>query len=124
MTPRVAHITIYGRDLQRMIAFYSDTLGLPLLARDDAYHYARVDGGSVRIGLGAGEPNPELGVHVGIHTGIGFEVPDVDAAYEALKAKGVTFSMPPKRQGWGGYMAMFLDPDANVLQLIPTSGSD
>ena len=53
-------------------------------------------------------------------SGLGrFEVPDLDAAYEALKAKGVTFSMPPKRQGWGGYMAMFLDPDGNVLQLIP-----
>ena len=120
MTPRVAHITVYGRDLKRMIAFYSDTLGLPLLAHDEAFHYARVDGGSVRIGLGAGEPNPELGVYVGVHTGIGFEVADLDAAYEALKAKGVTFSMPPKRQGWGGHMAMFLDPDGNVLQLIPT----
>ena len=120
MTPRVANITIYGRNLQRMIAFYHDVLGLSLQETDEAFNYARVDGGSVRISLGAGEPNPELGVHVGIHTGIAFEVPDVDAAYEALKAKGVTFSMPPKRQSWGGYMAMFLDPDANVLQLIPS----
>ncbi|MFI4973701.1 MAG: VOC family protein [Caulobacterales bacterium] len=119
MTPRVAHITIYGRDLRRMVDFYRDTLGLPLLANDDAFHYARVDGGSVHIGLEAGETNPDLGVYIGIHTGIGFEVPDVDAAYETLKAKGVTFSMPPKRQPWGGYMAMFLDPDGNVLQLIP-----
>jgi predicted enzyme related to lactoylglutathione lyase len=119
MAPRVAHITIYGRDLKRMIAFYSETLGLPLLAADETFGYARVDGGSVAIGLGAGEPNAELGIHVGIHTGIGFEVADVDATYEALKAKGVTFTMPPKRQGWGGYMAMFQDPDGNVLQLMP-----
>ena len=119
MTPRVTHITIYGRNLQRMIGFYHDTLGLPLLARDDAFDYARVDGGSVHISLGAGEPNPELGIHVGVHTGICFEVPDLDDAYEALKAKGVTFTMPPKRQGWGGYMAMFKDPDGNVLQLMP-----
>jgi catechol 2,3-dioxygenase-like lactoylglutathione lyase family enzyme len=76
MAPRVAHITIYGRDLRRMIEFYRDTLGLPLLAADEAFGYARVDGGSVAIGLGAGEPNPDLGVHVGIHTGISFSVPD------------------------------------------------
>jgi predicted enzyme related to lactoylglutathione lyase len=124
MTLRVAHITIYGRDLKRMIGFYHEVLGLPLLASDEAFGYARVDGGSVRIGLGAGEPNPEAGVHVGIHTGIAFEVPDIEAAYEALTAKGVVFSMPPKRQGWGGTMAMFLDPDGNVLQLIPDTGSD
>lgn len=31
MTPRVALITIFGRDLQRMIAFYRDTLGLQLI---------------------------------------------------------------------------------------------
>jgi predicted enzyme related to lactoylglutathione lyase len=119
MALRVAHITIYGRDLRRMIEFYRDTLGLPLLAADEAFGYARVDGGSVAIGLGAGEPNPDLGVHVGIHTGISFSVPDVDAAYAALTAKGVTFSMPPTRQGWGGYRAMFLDPDGNVIQLMP-----
>jgi lactoylglutathione lyase len=119
MRPRVAHITIYGRTLQRMIEFYRDTLGFPLLAADEAFHYARIDGGSVAIGLGAGEPNPDLGVHVGIHTGIGLSVPDVDAAYEALKAKGVTFTMPPKRQAWGGYRAMFLDPDGNAIQLMP-----
>jgi lactoylglutathione lyase len=120
VTPRVSLITIYGRDLQRMIAFYRDVLGLSLLATDDAFHYARVDGGSVGISLGAGEANPELGIHIGIHTGIAFEVPDIDAAYEALKAKGVRFSMPPTRQSWGGYMAMFLDPDGNVLQLTPS----
>jgi lactoylglutathione lyase len=119
VTPRVASITIYGRDLQRMIAFYHEVLGLPLLANDEAFDYGRVDGGSVHISLGAGEPNPDLGIHIGIHTGIAFEVPDIDAAYEALKAKGVTFSMPPKRQAWGGDMAMFLDPDGNVLQLMP-----
>jgi lactoylglutathione lyase len=100
------------------IVAYRDTLGLPLLAADEAFGYARVDGGSVAIGLGAGEPNPDLGVHVGIHTGISFSVPDVDDAYEALTAKGVTFSMPPTRQGWGAYRAMFLDPDRNVQLMI------
>jgi lactoylglutathione lyase len=124
MTPRVAHITIYGRDLQRMIEFYCDTLGFPLLTADETFNFARLDGGSVAIGLAAGEPNPELGIHVGVHTGIGLSVPDVDAAYEALKAKGVTFSVAPKRQAWGGRRAMLLDPDANVILLMPASEAE
>jgi len=124
VTPRVAHITVYGRDLRRMIEFYHDTLGFPLLEADETFHFARLDGGSVAIGLAAGEPNPELGIHVGVHTGIGLSVPDVDAAYEMLKAKGVTFSMPPRRQAWGGYRAMFLDPDANVILLMPASEAE
>ena len=58
MTLRVAHITIYGRDLRRMIGFYHEVLGLPLLASDEAFGYARVDGGSVRIGLGPASRTP------------------------------------------------------------------
>jgi catechol 2,3-dioxygenase-like lactoylglutathione lyase family enzyme len=117
MTPRVGHITIFGRDLGRMIHFYRDTLGLALLESDDAFHYALLDGGSVRVGLSAGEPGPDVKVQIGGLTGIGFEVADVDAVYASLKTKGVRFTMPPTRQPWGGYMAMFADPDDNVFYL-------
>src|SRR5580698_8526452 len=115
MQPRVVHITIFGRDLSRMLAFYRDVLGLTVTSSDDAFHYATLEGGSVRIGLGAGEPSPKI--MVGGLTGIGFGVADVDAEYETLKAKGVTFTMPPTRQPWGGYMAMFVDPDGNEFYL-------
>lgn len=46
---------------------------------------------------------------------------DVDAAYKALKATGVNFTMPPSRQPWGDYMAMFEDPDGNVFYLQPNA---
>jgi predicted enzyme related to lactoylglutathione lyase len=119
MPPRIVHITIFGRDLQRMLAFYRDILGLTVTAEDDAFHYASLDGGGLRIGLSAGEPGPNATFKLGGLTGIGFGVPDVDAAYESLKAKGVTFTMPPKRQPWGGYMGMFVDHDGNEFYLQP-----
>ena len=34
-----------------------------------------------------------------------------------LAAKGVTFTMAPEKQPWGGFMAMFADPDGNVFYL-------
>ena len=117
MTPRVGHITIFGRDLGRMLPFYRDTLGLSLIESDDAFHYALFDGGPVQIGLSAGEPGPDIKVQIGGLTGIGFVVDDVDGAYESLVAKGVRFTMPPTRQPWGGYMAMFADPDDNIFYL-------
>jgi predicted enzyme related to lactoylglutathione lyase len=117
MPPRIVHVTIFGRDLKRMVAFYRDILGLAVSATDDEFHYATIDEGTMRIGLAAGEPGPNI--QIGGLTGIGFGVPDVDAAYEDLKAKGVTFTMPPKRQPWGGYMAMFVDPDGNEFYLQP-----
>ena len=44
-------------------------------------------------------------------------VPDVDAAFSELCAKGVRFTMMPSKQPWGGYMAMFADPDGNIFYL-------
>jgi predicted enzyme related to lactoylglutathione lyase len=121
MTPRIIHVTIFGRDYHRMLAFYRDVLEMPVVSTDDQFHYVVLNGGGVRIGLGAGEPAPGSTLQIGGLTGIGFGVPDVDAAYETLKAKGVTFTMPPTRQPWGGYMAMFEDPDGNIFYLQPNA---
>ncbi len=51
------------------------------------------------------------------HTGIGFVVGDLDAAHAELAARGVRFTQAPTRQPWGGYMALFTDPDGNVFYL-------
>ncbi|MDB5447230.1 MAG: glyoxalase-like protein [Phenylobacterium sp.] len=120
MSPRIAHISIYGTDLRRAVAFYRDVVGWPLVTTDEAFGYARMDAGAVSVGLGAVDAGSELAkALVGRHTGIGLEVADVDAAYAAMREKGAVFSMPPTRQPWGGYMAMFLDPDGNEIELQP-----
>ena len=54
---------------------------------------------------------------VGRHTGVGFGVKDLTAAHRYLAAKGVDFWMPPEKQPWGGFMAMFRDPDGNSFYL-------
>ena len=42
---------------------------------------------------------------------------DVDEEYGKLKAKGVNFVEPLKKQYWGGYAALFTDPDENLFYL-------
>ena len=44
-------------------------------------------------------------------------VEDVDAAYGALKAKGVTFLRPPTDQPWGLRTAHFADPEGNLWEI-------
>ena len=42
---------------------------------------------------------------------------DADAAYEALKARGVHFIKPPTTQPWGQRTAYFTDPDGNIWEI-------
>ena len=42
---------------------------------------------------------------------LGFTVADVETFYRDMSAKGVLFSMPPKKQDFGGALAQFLDSE-------------
>jgi len=44
-----------------------------------------------------------------------FEVQDVDAEYEHLKALGVEFVLLPKNHPWGYRSLWFRDPDGNIV---------
>jgi uncharacterized glyoxalase superfamily protein PhnB len=44
-------------------------------------------------------------------------VEDVDAVYETLKAKGVTFLRTPTDQPWGLRTAHFSDPEGNLWEI-------
>ena len=42
---------------------------------------------------------------------------DLEAEHARLSRLGVSFAMPPTRQPWGGFMALFSDPDGNLYYL-------
>src|SRR5262249_49123277 len=118
MDIRVTYGNIYVSDLGRAVDFYHGVLGLPLIFRDDRFSYARLDAGPIYLGVAAVDRAADnFSSLVGRHTGIGFAVPDIDAAYRTLSAKGVQFPMVPSDQPWGGRLALFADPDGNVLYL-------
>jgi predicted enzyme related to lactoylglutathione lyase len=114
--PRViGYINLHVKDFAPCVAFYRDVVGLPLVFSDESFNYASFSAGGVSFAV-AGDPNAVRNGEDRL-SGIGICVKDVDAAYEELKAKGVRFTMTPSKQPWGGYMAMFADPDGNVLYL-------
>ena len=78
----VRMIILSTDDLDESIAFYSETLGMPLKFRDGG-HFAALDGGSVTLALATSVDHPLPGkVAVGIKTA------DVDAAARAVEESG------------------------------------
>ena len=51
-------------------------------------------------------------------TGLVVATDDVQATYEELSAKGVTFSEPPAKHDWGMVQAIFQDPDGTGFVLV------
>lgn len=117
--PTIGYINLAVTDFDRSLAFYRDVLGLPLQFVDDKFQFAAFGAGQVRFAVVGGPDSKKMREARGgdFHTGIGFCVADVDAAHRELAAKGVRFTMNPSKQPWGGYMAMFADPDGNVFYL-------
>ena len=112
---KIAYVNVFVGDLSRALAFYKDTLGLDIQFSSPEHGYASISAGNVRLGLAVpGKDQAEL---IGRHTGIGLEVPDLEAAHARLSELGARFTMPPTKQPWGGFMALIADPDGNIFYL-------
>jgi catechol 2,3-dioxygenase-like lactoylglutathione lyase family enzyme len=113
-------------DIPAAKAFYGDVLGVRLSERDGmlVLHLAG-DAGSTRDTLVYPKPD-----HVpASFTILNFRVGDVDAAVDALVAKGVTFQVSDwtderdVQRRYGPPIAWFTDPAGNVLSVIQDQGT-
>lgn len=113
---RIHQIAQPIHDIDRAVAFYRDTLGLPFLfAAPPSLAFFDCEG--VRLMLSPPSPGHD-------HPGsvLYFAVDDIQAAHAALTARGATFSDPPKkiatlpdREVW---LAAFADTEGNSLALM------
>lgn len=95
--------------------FYVETLGLP--PRSQRPHFVNFAWGDARL---------TVSVHAAVsgvtreplRLMINLAVSDIHAAHARLAAAGVSFTRPPEREPWGGWIATFADPDGNTLQLM------
>jgi predicted enzyme related to lactoylglutathione lyase len=114
MDCRIGYVIVGVKSLDAAIAFYRDTMGFEFLFSEPEMHWASFKVGEMMFSVAEGTETHGTGNR---NTGIGFAVPDVDAAHAELAAKGVRFTMGPGKMPWGGYMAMFVDPDGNEFYL-------
>jgi methylmalonyl-CoA/ethylmalonyl-CoA epimerase len=113
---QIGQIAVPVRDVERAIVFYRDVLGMRFLFKAPP-GLGFFDCAGVRLMLD--EPAK---AQAGQGSVIYYKVPDLQAAFETLMARGVTFeAMPhliaklPDHELW---MAFFRDPDANLLALM------
>ena len=109
-------------DRVRAKAFYGETLGFSLIHEDDFAAVFDLNGIALRVSEARGSFTPAQ------HTVLGWQVADIVASVQALRAAGVSFTI---YEGFGqdalgiwtapgstNRVAWFRDPDGNVLSLM------
>jgi predicted enzyme related to lactoylglutathione lyase len=108
------NVNVCSAQPERLIAFYSDVVGLPRLAQVGLGAFMAgttgflVDGHS-EVSEKAREPQRVL---------LTFTVDDAKGEQARLEGAGVTFVRPATKEPWGGLVATFEDPDGNYCQLV------
>ena len=98
------YVIKFVTDMNKAVKFYRDTLGLQL--RFESPGWSEFATGETTLALHpASDKNPAGNVE------FGFTVADVEAFYRDMSAKGVLFSIPPRKQDFGGLLAQFVDSE-------------
>jgi catechol 2,3-dioxygenase-like lactoylglutathione lyase family enzyme len=111
---RTDFVSVPVTDMERSIAFYGDTLGLPRASETEGWPEFQL---GENVSLYLIDPTNIGREFVGPHTAsVALRVPDVEQARKELEAKGVAFHGDTFDTGVC-HMAHFTDPDGNVLML-------
>jgi predicted enzyme related to lactoylglutathione lyase len=121
MLEKVVYVTVFVKDQDTALAFYTDVLGFEKRAENPTPGGPRfltvgLKGQDFQLVLWPGTPGqgqPFQGRSTAAYT---VETKDCRKAYEVLKARGVKFETEVLEYPWGS-VAVFQDPDGNRLQL-------
>jgi catechol 2,3-dioxygenase-like lactoylglutathione lyase family enzyme len=106
---QVDFVSIPTRDVARAVAWYREVLGLP------ESEYAEGEVETANVTLGFWNPEADGEAFAANEAGIGFRVPDVDAAVEEARAGGA--EVIGVEDTGVCHMGFVKDPDGNVLIL-------
>jgi len=129
MFRNIAATVVFVKDMDKCKAFYRDTLGLEVTELDPEHVAVQMDNVYfllLEIGIAArmiSEQELELKIDGGPRGLLAAGVENIDATYETLKARGVTFLRPPTDQPWGLRTAYFADPEGNIWEINQPIGS-
>lgn len=100
---KLDYAIVFVSDMNKAVAFYRDTLGLPLKFESPHWTEFANDGSTIALHPAGEKPagtcNP------------GFIVDDLDAFHKEMQAKQVKCLQPPTVEDFGGKLALYADPD-------------
>lgn len=118
MITTLGGVSIWSSDLNNLLPFYRDVVGLPVQI-DGADGFALLgEPGQAALGLGThsdvrGSSTDPFRIMVG------FTTTDIQADFARMKAAGADFIEEPNLQPGGGlWLATFKDPEGNIGQLF------
>ena len=112
--------SIWSEDLNNLLPFYRDTVGLKVgLAAPGFVLFGDPNGPAVALGTHSEVKgkNPDPPRHI-----VGLETDDVKGDTARLKSGGVEFVEEPNEQG-DIWIATFKDPEGNLIQLLQFNGA-
>ena len=115
MIEGVIGVILWTDNLDGMVEFYRDTLGLaPHSVRPN---FVAFKWGEMRLSIGTHDKVSGKTLEpFRIMVNLGVE--DIQKVHGTLVRRGVKFDRDPEQEHWGGWVASFRDPDGNILQLL------
>ena len=110
---RFSLVTVFVGDLTALRDWYTRTLGLTVSSETLRFVQLADDAGRPCVAFHVGQPIGRA-EHVQLH----FEVDDVDAEYERLRAAGLVFEEPPADKPWGWRVAALRDPAGHTVEIV------
>jgi len=116
MFSKVDYIMVNVSDMSRSVAFYRDTLGIPLKFESPGWSEFQTGASTLALHASAPKAVESGGGHgAGPTAGsctIGFSVENLDSTVADLQSRGARFVMPPTDQPAEGIrLAVCIDPD-------------
>jgi len=111
---KIGAVILLVSDMERSIAFYKNTLGLPL--KNSSHDWAEFfkDGTTLALHPIKKKLKEQAGSRVGML--VGFMVSSMDETYQNLKKNNVKFLKEPKEETFGKH-AIILDPDGYMISI-------
>jgi predicted enzyme related to lactoylglutathione lyase len=121
MLEKVVYVTVFGKDQDRALDFYTNVLGFEKRAdvpKPNAPRFVAVGlkGQDLLLVLWPGTPGQGQPFEGRSTAAFTMETGDCRKAFETLKSRGVKFDTEVLEYPFG-YVAVFQDPDGNRLQL-------
>ncbi|CAH2904053.1 VOC family protein [Paraburkholderia strydomiana] len=121
---KFASVRVVTRHIDGLVEFYQRLSGIEAVRPADGFAEMRFEGATLAI---SSEHLIEL-FNVGAATAaanqsaiLEFEVENVDAVFERMKASGTNIVMPTTLMPWGNRSLLLRDPDGNLVNIFSRS---